>query len=532
MKQTNYLKGLRVLLAILFFIPILLYFVDFANLLPESTHYLLHIQLMPAVLGGFIVIVIVQLLLALFLGRIYCSTFCPAGVLQDVINRIFCIGKKKKKGSRRFNYHKPYNWLRYSILAVTAILAVFGISELCLLLDPYSNFGRIATNLFRPVVMGGNNLLADLLMKMDNYAVYHVTITTVTAAGITAGAVALIVFIVMVIFRGRLFCNTICPVGTLLSLFSRYSLFRISFDSSACTHCGNCEHTCKAEAIDSKAMTVDTSRCVDCFNCTSSCPKGGLKYRFLPKRSKETATATTAACNNKVQETTANEQNSRRNFLTTSATIAASLPVISVIAAETGNNKKQVSHGEEHWSPTTPPGSISLARFKDKCTGCQICVVHCPTQVLRPTGMEYGLDYMLKPRMAYISSYCNYSCTTCSDVCPVGAIKPLTKTEKETTQIGIATFFIDRCVVSTKDQDCGACSEHCPTQAVHMVPYKGTLTIPQVNPALCIGCGGCESICPVRPMRAIMIKPNVVHKKVNKPKAQQEKKVEVDDFGF
>ena len=65
-----------------------------------------------------------------------------------------------------------------------------------------------------------------------------------------------------------------------------------------------------------------------------------------------------------------------------------------------------------------------------------------------------------------------------------------------------------------------------------MVPYKGTLTIPQVNPALCIGCGGCESICPVRPMRAIMIKPNVVHKKVNKPKAQQEKKVEVDDFGF
>ena len=200
----------------------------------------------------------------------------------------------------------------------------------------------------------------------------------------------------MVIFRGRLFCNTICPVGTLLSLFSRYSLFRISFDSSACTHCGNCEHTCKAEAIDSKAMTVDTSRCVDCFNCTSSCPKGGLKYRFLPKRSKETATATTAACNNKVQETTANEQNSRRNFLTTSATIAASLPVISVIAAETGNNKKQVSHGEEHWSPTTPPGSISLARFKDKCTGCQICVVHCPTQVLRPTGMEYGLDYMVK----------------------------------------------------------------------------------------------------------------------------------------
>ena len=80
--------------------------------------------------------------------------------------------------------------------------------------------------------------------------------------------------------------------------------------------------------------------------------------------------------------------------------------------------------------------------------------------------------------------------------------------------------------------DCGACSEHCPTQAVHMVPYEGTLTIPQVNPDLCIGCGGCESICPVRPMRAIIIKANEVHKFVEKPKEEEVKKVEIDDFGF
>jgi len=534
MKRTNYLKGLRIILAILFFVPILLYFIDFANILPEQMHYLLHIQLMPAILGGAIGIIIIQLLLALILGRIYCSTFCPAGVFQDVINRIFCIGKKKKKGSRRFNYHKPYNWLRYSILGVTTVFTLLGVSELCLLLDPYSNFGRIATNLFRPVVMGCNNLLSDLLMKMDSYAVYHVTISTVTAAGISAGAIALIVFSVMVIFRGRLFCNTICPIGTLLSLFSRYSLFRISFDKDTCTNCGNCEHTCKAEAINSKNMTVDTSRCVNCFNCTSSCPKDGLKYRFISRKNEETkkAVITAPVCDSNISVAEAKEFNSRRNFLTTSAMLAASVSVVSAFASRTVNGKKQVSHNEEKWDPLTPPGSISLDRFKNKCTGCQICVVHCPTQVLRPTGLEYGLDYMLKPRMAYINSYCNYSCTICSDVCPVEAIKPLSKNEKETIQIGVATFFIDRCVVSTKNQDCGACSEHCPTQAVHMVPYKGTLTIPQVNPDLCIGCGGCESICPVRPMRAILIKPNKVHKKVCKPKAQQQKKVEIDDFGF
>lgn len=346
MKKPNYLKGLRVVLAILIFVPILLFFVDFADVLPDNLHTLLHLQIMPAILGGMAGLVVFQFVLALLFGRIYCSVICPAGVLQDIINRVFCIGKKKKKGVRRFSYHKPMNILRYSILGLTFVLAVFGMIELCTLLDPYSNFGRIANNLFRPVVMWVNNLLADGLARMDNYTLYHVTISNVTVFGVISALVALLVFIIMVVFRGRLFCNTLCPVGTLLSLISRYSFFRISFDKEACTHCGNCEHTCKAEAIDSKNLTVN------------------------------------------------------------------------------------------------------------------------------------------------------------------------------------------RCIVKTEGTDCGACSEHCPTQAVHMVPYEGTLTIPQVNPDLCIGCGGCESICPVRPMRAIIIKANEVHKFVEKPKEEEVKKVEIDDFGF
>ena len=535
MKRPNYLKGLRVLLAILIFVPILLFFVDFADILPDKIHNLLHLQIIPAVLSGMIGILIFQFLLAFLFGRLYCSIICPAGVLQDIINRLFCIGKKKKNGVRRFKYHKPMNILRYTILAATFIMLLIGIGELCVILDPYSNFGRIANNLFRPVVMWGNNLLADTLAAMDNYTLYHVTVTNVTTAGLTAAAVAMLVFIVMVIFRGRLFCNTLCPVGALLSLISRYSLFRISFDKDSCTACGSCEHTCKAEAIDSKNMTVDTSRCVDCFNCISSCPKGGLQYRFTPlgKKDKQEATGT------------ADISNSRRTFLAAGATVVSSLPVASAIAEciEGGGQCQGHGHGKGHgkgngrgngkgWSPITPPGSISLERFKDKCTGCQLCVVQCPSHVLRPAGLEYGFDYLLKPRAAYIDSYCNYECTVCADVCPTQAIKPLTKEEKMTTQVGIAKFFINRCIVHTEGTDCGACSEHCPTQAVHMVPYKGTLTIPQVNPDLCIGCGGCESICPVRPRRAIIIKANEVHRTVEKPKEEEVKKVEVDDFGF
>lgn len=524
MRKKNYLKGLRVALAILFFIPILLFFVDFAAVLPDSTHQLLHIQLMPALLGGMMGIVIVQLLLAFVFGRIYCSVICPAGVLQDVVNRLFCIGKKKRKGSRRFVYHKPANVLRYAILGITFLLALLGCSELCLLLDPYSNFGRIAASIFRPIVMGTNNLLADLLMKIDNYTLYHVTISTVTTVGLVAAVIILLLFIGMTIWRGRLFCNTVCPVGALLSFVSRYSLFRVTFDKTSCTHCGSCEHTCKAEAIDSKTLKVDTSRCVDCFNCLSSCPKEGLQYRLqLPGKQTDEAVPT------------ADKANGRRAFLTTGVTVVASLPAVSALAQ---NRNRQRGKGNKHteevagWAPLTPPGSISLERFKDKCTGCQICVVRCPSQVLRPTGLEYGLDFLLKPRLAYVDSYCNYECRVCSEVCPTEAIKPLTVEEKITTQVGVATFFKDICVVHTEYQDCGACSEHCPTQAVHMVPYKGTLTIPEVNPDLCIGCGGCESICPVRPTRAIMIKPNEVHQFVEKPKEEEVKEIVVDDFGF
>lgn len=542
MKRKNYMKGLRVALAILFFIPITIFFVDFADLLPDSVSALLRLQIMPAIMGGAIGILILQFLLALLFGRIYCSTICPAGVLQDIINRIFCIGKKRKNGTRRFSYHKPMNILRYSMLGLTVLLALFGMIELCTLLDPYSNFGRIANNLMRPVVMWGNNILANGLALIDNYSLYQVTISNVTTFGIISGAVALILFIVMVSMRGRLFCNTICPVGAMLSLLSRYSIFRITFDGNSCTSCGACEHTCKAEAIDSKSMKVDSSRCVDCFNCISSCPKGGLQLRAVSPFKPQGVTASTKG---DIKEETSE---SRRAFFSAGATVAASLPIVTTLAQRMGHGKREGKgngegccngegkHGNHKHRPNglpiVPPGAISIERFKDVCTGCQICVTQCPSHVLRPSGLEFGFDYMLKPHVAYIDSYCNYECTVCSEVCPTHAIKPLTKDEKATTQVGVATFCINRCIVNTEGTDCGACSEHCPTQAVHMVPFKGTLTIPEVNPDLCIGCGGCESICPVRPLRAIFIQANEVHKFVEKPKEEEVKKVEIDDFGF
>lgn len=530
MKKPAYLKWLRVILAILFFIPVLLLFLDFRNQFPENWSKLLHLQIFPAILSGMVGIVIFQFVLAFLFGRVYCSVMCPAGILQDIINRIFCIGKKKKNGIKRFNYHKPNNWLRYSLLALVTVLGVLGFMELCLLLEPYSNFGRITTNLFRPIVIWGNNILAELLAKADNYTLYHVSVSTVTIAGLTAGIIALLVFIVMVSFRGRLFCNTLCPVGTLLSLISRYSVFKISIDKKTCISCGSCEHTCKVEAINIADYSVDSSRCVDCFNCISSCPKGSILYNLSLPWKKAIDTSMNEAAN--LSEPIKVATNSRRTFLATSATVVASLPVVSTVAQ--CKNRNHRGRKGEKISPVTPPGSMSLKQFKDKCTGCHACVVQCPSQVLRPAGLEFGLGYLLRPHMSYIDSYCNYECTVCSDVCPTHAIHPITKEEKVTTQVGVAKFYLNRCIVKTENTDCGACSEHCPTQAVHMEPFKAgsTLTIPVVEPDLCIGCGGCESICPVRPARAIIVRANDIHQQVEKPKEEEVLDIQLDGFGF
>jgi len=528
MKRPSLLKGLRVLLAILFFVPIFLFFVDFRAILPVEVHTLLHLQIVPAILGGMLGIVLLQLILVLVFGRVYCSVICPAGILQDIINRIYCIGKKKKKGSRRFSYRKPMNYLRYILLAIVTVLAVFGSIELLLALDPYSNFGRIASNLFRPVVVWGNNIFADLLARADNYTLFHVTLTTVTTAGIIAGAVILLVFIVMTITRGRLFCNTLCPVGGMLSLFSRYSLLQVSINKEKCISCGICEHSCKAEAINVKELSVDHSRCIDCFNCVSSCKKDSIHYSlrsFARKEKEEVRTETVTA--DTLSAETSSPANGRRQFLATGAVVATTLPVVSSLA-------QTFEGGKEKVMPVTPPGSLSLERFKDKCTGCHLCVVHCPSQVLYPAGLQFGLGYALKPHMAYIDSYCNYECTVCAEVCPNHAIHLESVEEKMTTQVGIAEFFLDRCIVETENTDCGACSEHCPTQAVHMELYKegSTLTVPVVEPDLCIGCGGCESICPVRPNRAIIIKANPIHQRVEKPAEEEVLDIEIDDFGF
>ncbi|WP_243349951.1 4Fe-4S binding protein [Parabacteroides sp. FAFU027] len=507
------LKHIRRLLAILFFLPILLFFIDFTGLLPLFLHKLLQMQWIPALMSVQVGVVGFLLVLSLLFGRLYCSVICPLGVFQDIAawkSRWF-----KKKGRRyRFDYRKPNNILRYSLLALTVIVFLLGSSAVVVWLDPYSIFGRIITQLLRPLFIWANNGFSALFIKKGIYVIYGVSQNAFVVIPFIITSVFFVIVAVMSWFRGRLYCNTVCPVGTFLGLLSKLSLFKIEIEKSSCTQCSACEKRCKSQCIDSMAMTVDETRCVSCFNCLSVCKKGGVKYAFRYGKKQEAAPVSEI-------------NSSRRTFMLTSGAVVAAL---ATAKAETLTGKKDEILSRK---PIMPPGAGHLEHFNTKCTGCQLCVSKCPMHVLKPAALEYGISGIMQPRLAFSTHvYCNQDCTICSEVCPTGALTKLTVEEKRVTQMGIARFRKHKCVVYTDEKDCGACSEHCPTQAVHMIPYKNGLTIPQVTPDLCIGCGGCESICPVRPYQAIYVEGNSVQVKAKKPKDAQKFEKKIDNFGF
>lgn len=536
--KPNILKAIRVIVALLLFIPITLFFCDFMGIFPHSLHVLEHIQLVPAIMTGK-ALALVLLLLTFLFGRVYCSTICPLGVLQDIISWFSRRGKKnqkpgKNKKKRWFHYSRPYSIVRYTLLTVCVVSLLFGITAPTLFLDPYSNFGRIAANVFRPLAMEGNNILNWIALKFDNYSFHQVTIYTVTTLSFTVALITFLAVGVLSFLRGRLFCNTICPVGALLGLVSRFSLFGVKLNPAKCTQCSKCAQACKAECIDYKNLRVDNSRCVDCFNCLDRCKNGAITYQFRysrkEKKKTEIATETKAqpVTVNVPDSSTDSRRKSRRQFLATSAAIGITAPLLPscLKISETDISKL---------SPITPPGSRSLKHFADKCTACHLCITHCPQQILKPAGFTFGVNYAFKPHLSfYGGAFCNYNCTVCSQVCPNGAIERITREEKKEIQIGVAKFNKESCVVYTYNSSCGACSEHCPTQAVRMEPYKDGLTIPHVYEELCIGCGGCESICPVRPVKAINVLANEVHGKATLPSEEEVEEIDLDalDWGF
>jgi ferredoxin len=516
-----WLKKLRIAVSLLFFGATAFLYMDFTHSLATALFApVTYLEFIPSLLkfiaqGTFAAAgCIIVLCITSFFGRVYCSTVCPLGTLQDFISHISMKWKKNKK----YKFSRPLNLLRYSILISIGLLFVFGIILGVTILDPYSIFGRITSQLFKPVVIGINNLAASILKNLNAYWMYPVEIKGFYSASLILPLVMIGVVGWLSATKGRVYCNSLCPVGTLLGFMSRYSFLKIKIDRTTCDNCGKCGIACKASCINVQKKDIDFSRCVGCFNCFAACPTNSMTFAHSSGKRKSTM----------------NPDNShqRRSFL-----LGVGAYILGYSGIAYGQTKVKVyTHNTVpvfKKFALSPPGSVSIARFNEKCTACNLCVSACPAQVLQPSWFEYGVTGMFQPRLDTVAAYCTYECTICGEVCPTGAILRLPLEQKKLTQLGKAKFVKENCVVETQKTECGACSEHCPTKAVHMIPYKG-LFLPEVRDEYCIGCGACEYSCPTVPYKAIYVDGNAVHQKAEKPKEEKlEQKIDTkNDFPF
>ena len=370
-------------MSILIFSLLTFYFLDFREVLPHGFHWLGHIQLIPALISANIIVLVVLIVLTLLFGRIYCSSICPMGVFQDIVSWISkCTAKKKK----RYRFSKAKNILRWSVFGVTLIAFFAGFPVLLGLIDPYSAYGRMITNVFKPVYMAGNNLLESIFTSFGNYTFYKVEIGILSVFSLVVGILTFLIIGYLAWRYGRTFCNTICPVGTLLGFLSKFSLFKVRIDDTKCNGCGLCAMKCKASCIDSKNHMVDYSRCVDCFNCLGSCKQGALAFKpYKKKESKE----------NIEKEPT---DKSKRQFLITGLATAVTVPTV---MAQDKTNSLLGGKVYKRQTPISPPGSLSAKHLLHHCTSCHLCVSKFPANVLKQAFMDSGFGGMIQPMMYF-----------------------------------------------------------------------------------------------------------------------------------
>lgn len=185
---------------------------------------------------AYLLLVLLPVVLTLFVGRVYCGYVCPYGALQE----LFHVRRWAPRIPPRVR--RVLGLLKYAVLAYLAIHALVTWTEIFKEMTPFKAFFSL----------GGTPL----------------------TYGLSAA------FVVLSVFTWRPFCEVLCPLGALLSLVSRVSLFRLESDSS-CTSCGACTTKCPAVTCDGgKIRSADCYMCGDCVRaCGPKCLRLRLRWR-------------------------------------------------------------------------------------------------------------------------------------------------------------------------------------------------------------------------------------------------------------
>ncbi|MDR2488274.1 MAG: 4Fe-4S dicluster domain-containing protein [Desulfovibrio sp.] len=570
------LKTIRVITAAICLAGFVLLFADVSGFAQARLTFLARIQLVPAILAGSLAAVACLLAASLVFGRIYCSSLCPLGGMQDLLARM--------KPKRRYRFAPGRTWLRSAALALFLLAFAAGVPLIFGLLEPYSAFGRIAADIVAPLWTAGSNGLALAAERMGSFAVGPTAIPQKGVAALTAAIATLAVVGVLAWKGGRIWCNTLCPVGTVLGQINRLALIRLRLDGEKCLRCGMCERVCKAQCIDAEAGRLDSGRCVSCFNCLAACRQNALAWRPFPLHRQATALlaalrsqphcirapwahgalgraplerlrSALAPClppseaepahrasRSGLGNTTGKPRAAELQGLTRKAPAHASPAALGAVTRHASHISRRAlfaTTGLALGAAALPLNALAAARkeaiipaltrkadpersvpvLPPGAGGLAAFLRKCTGCQLCVSACPHRVLYSsnigvraLQAAMRFEHGYCRVNCVVCSSLCPTGAIRPISVTLKSAIQVGRAIVHHDRCIVSTDRVACTACAKTCPAGAISLVGADGTYKRPAVDAERCIGCGACEYVCPARPVSAVIIEGNIEHR--------------------
>ena len=410
---------------------------------------------------------LVLLASAALAGRIFCAYACPLGVLFDLC------GKKQIQPQR---LHYPA--VKYLLLCALVATALVGLN-LAGLFDPVSFITRVAVFIVYPALMLLANLGLDAVRPLAEQLQMIYLARTALPQPLFTGAWLTIVLLALMLVLNRIghrfWCRTLCPLGALLGLFSRFRIFKRHV-SGSCNSCGACITSCPQQAIPNEPRETANLECSLCGTCSRVCPQQAITYGSGPA-----LTAPTTAA-------------SKRAFL-----CAAGAGLLTAFAG-----RLDPHHTVKPTSLIRPPGAVPEDEFLRRCARCGHCMRICPTNTLQPQLFTQGLEGLWTPRLVPRRAGCDQTCQLCGTVCPTDALRELTLDEKKHAKLGTAIIDKDRCLVWDEDRLCLICDEQCPYNAI-VFQWKDGFRRPVVIENKCNGCGFCEEQCPISGVSAIIV---------------------------
>jgi len=440
------------------------------------------------------------LLLTLLFGRFFCGFVCPLGTLHHMAGVI----RPALKGKARIeaNQKKGSQKIKYFLLVAVLVSALLGLNIAGILYPIALLFRSLALAVF-PALGNGIKAACDVIASSDvkpfNLLGYgaEVIVSPVFGYGYPAfqtgwliGALFLSILFLNRI-RPRFWCRTLCPLGALFGVVSRFSLLKLEKNRAACTDCHQCTLTCQGAASPGPGVDWDSSECLLCFNCFANCPEDALTFRFrwFPAQNRG--------------------PDMGRRAVLGGLLAGISIPFL-------GRLDGQIYRVSDP-RLIRPPGSVEEKDFLRRCQRCGLCMKVCPTNVIQPVLTQGGMAGFWTPTLIMTLGYCEYTCTLCGSVCPTGAIKEISGQQKVGRPIRIGSAYLERgrCLPWSGNGPCIVCEEHCPTspKAIYLRPdvqtqkdgRKLTIQLPYVDLKRCVGCGICENKCPVKGRPAIRV---------------------------